>query len=216
MVTRVLKYSIFILIAFLFLYVFYMLFIFKGYNPQERNKLVFEDDIQSVEDSITVFNNLVKDYYYFWYAVDRDDFKEWKYENLILFLETKENESNKIGYLKDSLLYKKIDTLRYKLNNPERFVSIILSFYKNHLYSVIKNGDLLLFLYREDIDMGDRQEDLERYVVFVKDKSDLEYLLKDNFVNAASGGSYNLAYKIIDHKANLYLLAHKNAKIWEN
>ncbi len=64
--------------------------------------------------------------------------------------------------------------------------------------------------------MADRQEDLNRFVVYAKNKSKIKDLFENNFVKAAWGGKYNLAYKIIDHKGNLFLLAQKNAEIWEN
>jgi len=112
--------------------------------------------------------------------------------------------------LKNSLL-SFIDVTR-----SNEFVQLIKYLNENYITRCNYEKGHYLYLYRDNIYMADRQRDLQRFIVFAKDKTEIEDLLEDNFVNAAHGGEYNLAYKIIDQKDNLFLLTHKDAEIWEN
>ncbi len=217
MVGKILKYlGVGFVIAF-FIYAFYMMFIYKGYNPPERNRLVFEDSIERIEDSIKVFKQLVKHHRskYYIYVSERGDFEDYEYKNYRLYVNTYDTIME-IGHLTDTDLYKKIDTAIFKIKDPKRFVNLVLFFEKNHLNGAYKEGDVILFYYRGHFDMGDFFRDLERFVVYAEDKSEIEFLLKDNIIEDDVGNVTNLAYKILDHKGHLYLLAFKDAEIWEN
>ncbi|MDP3013623.1 MAG: hypothetical protein Q8M92_05225, partial [Candidatus Subteraquimicrobiales bacterium] len=71
---------------------------------------------------------------------------------------------------------------------------------KNYLTRCNLENRQFQYLYRDNIYMADRQTDLERFVVFSTSEQEI-----------------NLnRYKILDKRKNLYLLADKDAKIWES
>jgi hypothetical protein len=161
-------------------------------NPKGRNKLVFIDSRNAVVDSINVMNEILlrtnKENYI--YAVD-------SYQ---LYINDYTQYAQKVGLITDSLLFKSkwltfIDTLERK-----RFVNLAMYLNKNYLSRYdIENGQPV-YLYRADIYMADRQADIERVVVLVNSEKDI-----------------NLnRYKILNSFENLFLLANKDAKIWES
>ncbi len=172
-------------------------------NPKERNKLVFEDSINSVNDSVNAMNELLlktgRQFYI--YAIDVDMNNVDRNENdFFLYVDDTSHSAQKVGIITDSLLYKSkllefIDTLARK-----RFVSLALYLNKNYLSSCdIENGNPI-YMYKSDIYMADRQTDLFRYVVFANSEQEID-------LNR---------YKILDKHRNLYLLADKEAKIWSS
>jgi hypothetical protein len=169
-------------------------------NPKVRNKLVFKDDIEIVKDSILEFGKLMKNFdNRYLYIIERGDFEDYSYKNYRLFLDNDNLKSIEIGYLTDTNLYKRINSVN-KINNPKRFVSLVLFLEKNQLNSARKINGKLFFSYRSHFYMADRQKDLIRYVVLVKDIRDID-------LNK---------YKVLDNKGSLFLLADKDAEIWEN
>lgn len=191
--TKILKISAFTFLLFIFMYFFYMLFIFRGNNPKERNTLSFNSDFDSVLSSIKEMNNILDSSSineYFFYAIEKD----------ILYVKSVNNKSQKIGSVKDTLLYKNesisfIDTIKRK-----DFVNLSAFLTQNFLDRCDYENGNYLYLYRANIDMGDMQKDLMRYVVLANDIRDLN--LKK--------------YKVLDNKGDLFLLADKDAEIWEN
>jgi len=162
-------------------------------NPKERNTLSFNSDFDSVLSSIKEMNNIldssgVNDY--FFYAIEKDT----------LYVKSVNNKSQKIGSVKDTLLYKNeslsfIDTIKRK-----DFVNHLAFLNQNFLDRCDYENGNYLYLYRANIYMADRQKDLMRYVVLTNDIRDL-----------------NLnKYKVLDNKGDLFLLADKEAEIWEN
>ena len=178
-------------------------------NPKERNILSFKSNIDSVFYKIKEMNSILKTTTkkYFIFGINKKN---------ILFIEDSTHKIKDVGFIFDTLLYKS-ELLKF-INSKKRssFVKDVIFLNNNFLTQCNEKKGKYLYSYRANMYMADRQEDLQRYVVYAKDKSEIEFLLKDNFINAASGGKYNLAYKILDHKGNLYLLAHKDAEIWEN
>jgi len=178
-------------------------------NPKDRNVISFKNDVDSVAFAIEKLNIIFKKNKkeHFVYGID---------ENEILFIKDSSGSIRDIGLLTDKTVVNKsllsfIDTSR-----RNEFVKLIQYLNKNYITRCnYKNGHYL-YLYKNDIYMADRQRDLQRYIVFAKNKAEIENLLEDNFAKAAHGGKYNLAYKIIDQKDSLFLLAHKDAEIWVN
>lgn len=178
-------------------------------NPKERNVISFENDIRNVTTAIQEMNGLLAKY-------DKVGFSYVISNDTCLFVETS-GKFNKVGCFNDtlSLLYESemLSFLEMK-NERKRCIELIKFLNKNHLTSVLKRKNKYLFRYRNNIYMADRQEDLNRYIVYAKDELDLKELLEDDLVKAAHGGMYNLSYKIINKKGHLFLLANKDAKIW--
>jgi len=162
-------------------------------NPKERNIISFNNNIDSVLNAIGQMNNILDSSSineYFFYAIDKD----------ILYVKGTNNKSQKVGFLTDTILYKNeaisfVDTIRRK-----KFINISSFLNQNFLDRCDYEDGNYFYLYRANIYMADKQKDLMRYVIFTKD-------IKDLNLNK---------YKVLDNKGNLYLLADKNAEIWEN
>ncbi len=81
-----------------------------------------------------------------------------------------------------------------------RFIKLVSFLDTNYLGWCNYKDNLLIYHYRDYIYMADRQTDLQRYVVYAKSEQEI-----------------NLnQYKILDKAKNLYLLASKDANIWES
>ncbi len=151
-----------------------------------------------------------------------------KERNIITFESEIDSVTISIQEMNDLLTkYRKSinDTLSYQnealsffetVNEKKKFIDLTKFLFKNHLSGILRQTNKYLYYYRDKIYMADRQEDLWRYIIYLENMSAIKYLLKDDFVKAAHGGTYNLSFKVIDQKGNLFLLAHKDAKIWEN
>ena len=165
-----------------------MLFIYKGNNPKERNTISFKNNIDSVLNAMEKMNHILDSSNineYFFYAIDKD----------ILYI-----NGVKVGFITDTTLYKNeaisfIDTIRRK-----NFVNLSFFLHQNFLDRCDYEDGNYIYLYRANIDMGDRQKDLDRYVILEND-------IKDINLNK---------YKILDKKGSLFLLADKDAEIWGN
>ncbi len=196
----------------IFIYIAIMLIISscgKLKNPKERNVISFKNNIDSVAFAIERMNDIL----------DRSDINNYFFysiDNNILYVKGVTNKSLKAGNITDTLLYKSEALSLINNHRRKEFVKLLGLLNQNYLDRCDYESGNYIYLYRNNIYMADRQKDLQRFVVFAKDKDEIKNLLEDNFVNAAHGGKYNLAYKIIDQKENLFLLAHKDAEIWEN
>jgi hypothetical protein len=161
-------------------------------NPVQRNKLIFKDSLHAVEDSINIMNEILfktgKGKYMF--VVDSN----------YLYVNDSLNNISKIGLLSDTLTYK--SELLFFIDKTERrrFVNLVLFLNQNYIGWCYLRYDQFVYMYRADIYMADRQKDLERFVIFATSKQEIDLT----------------RYKILDSSGNLYLLADKNAKIWEN
>jgi hypothetical protein len=176
----------------------------RGYNPKERNVIVFNDNIDSVQNSIKKVNTIlsVKDKSNFAYDINKN--------TLVVSSELGRKEFN-ISDLNVQLHGEDL-SLFIASNDRKKFIKEVLFLNNNYLYHCYKRGNNYLFWYR-NIDMGDAQTDMVRFIVFAEDKSEIEDLLEDNFVYGGYGK--NFGYKVLDKKGKLYLLANKNAEIWE-
>lgn len=178
-------------------------------NPKERNVISFKNDVDSVAFAIENLNKIFKNRIQkpFIYGID---------ESSVLFIEDSLNNNKYIGLITDETLEHEYLLPFVDISKRDEFVQLVKYLYKNHIYRCNYKKGHYLYLYKDDIYMADRQEDLQRFIVFAKNKAEIENLLEDNFVKAAHGGKDNLSYKIIDQKDNLFLLAPKDAEIWEN
>jgi len=59
MVTKIVKLFIIGIITFIVSYLFYMLFIYKGNNPKERNTISFKNNIDSVLNAMEKMNHIL-------------------------------------------------------------------------------------------------------------------------------------------------------------
>ena len=176
-------------------------------NPKERNFLVFQDNIKDIENSISVLNSILNTtkFHGYIYGIDNDK---------ILYIEGSNNAIIKIGFVNDTAIYKS-DSLDFiKKTDRFKFVELVRSLYENKISRCNIENNQVFYLYRDDIYMADMQEDLDRFVIYAENDEQIRNLLEDVYVPAASGGTYNLGYKILDKKGKLYLLARKNARIW--
>lgn len=176
-------------------------------NPKERNILVFEDNIKDIEDSISALNNIldITKLQGCIYVIDND--------NKLVIIGNKFADRN-IGFLNDTTIYKS-DSLDFiKITDRFKFIELVRYLYKNKISQCNIEDNQAVYWYRDDIYMADMQEDLDRFVIYAENDEQIKNLLEDVFVPAASGGKYNLGYKILDKKSKLYLLARKNARIW--
>ena len=178
-------------------------------NPKERNVITFKNNLDNVAFAIEKMNGILAKTKknFFIYGVDGKN---------VLFIENSAHNIEDVGLLTDTTLCK--DSLLLFIDTLQRaeFVQLANYLKENFITRCNRENGKYIYLYRDDVYMADRQEDLQRFIVFAKHKAEINDLLEDNFVNAAYGGKYNLAYKIIDQKGNLFLLAHKDAEIWEN
>ena len=172
-------------------------------NPKVRNKLVFNDSLSSVADSISVMNKIFikSNKGIFAYGIDvAMNNIDRKDDEFFLYINDTFNSVYNVGNISNTLLYKSTLLDFIEITERKHFVSLALYLYKNKLSGCsIENGKLL-YMYRADVFMGESQTDLCRYVVF----SDSEQEVDLN------------RYKILDQHKNLYLLADKGAKIWTN
>jgi len=172
-------------------------------NPKERNKLAFNDSITSVSDSVNAMNKILlkSKNKHITYGIDVDMNNPDRDENVFfLYIDDTSNSLQNAGIITDSLLYK--SKLLEFIDNTERKRFVNLAFYLNTNYLSscnIENGKLI-FMYRFNIYMADRQTDLFRHVVFANSEQEID-------LNR---------YKILDKHRNLYLLADKEAKIWSS
>ena len=164
----------------------------KLYNPKERNRFVFNDNINAVADNIIAMNVILiktqKQNYI--YAIDSNQ----------IYINENKQYASKLGLITDSLLFEN-KALSF-INSPDRkrFIGLAKCLNDNYLSRCdIENGHPI-YMYRADIFMGDSQTDLFRYVVFANSEKEID-------LNR---------YKILDKHRNLYLLANKDAKIWSS
>jgi len=181
--------------------IFFIFSCVKINNPTERNKLVFNDSIRSVKDSLITMNQILlktgrKSSIY---GIDADMNSINHNENdLFLYVDDSLHSAQKVGKITDSILYKS-KLLRFiEPLNRKRFINLALYLNKNHLSTCYIQNEQPCYMYRSDIYMADRQTDLDRFVVFAKSKYEID----------------SIRYKILDSSNNLYLLANKDAKIW--
>lgn len=161
-------------------------------NPKERNKLVFYNSINAIADSIKEMNEILikteKQNYV--YAIDSNK----------LYINENKQYANKLGLLTDNLLFENKSLSFIDTSDRKQFISLATYLNENYLSRCdIENGQMI-YMYRADIYMGELQTDLFRYVIFATSKQEID----------------STRYKILDRVGNLYLLAVKNAKIWEN
>ncbi len=117
-----------------------------------------------------------------------------------MYVKSVNNKLQKIGSVKDTLLYKNelmsfVDTIKRK-----DFVNLSSFLEQNFLDRCDYENGNYFYLYRANIYMADRQKDLMRYVILANNIKDIN--LKK--------------YKVLDNKGKLFLLANKDAEIWEN
>ena len=162
-------------------------------NPKERNTISFKNNIDSVLNAMEKMNYILDSSSineYFFYAIDKD----------ILYVKGVNNKSQKVGFITDTILYKNeaisfVDTI-----NRKNFVNLSFFLNQNFLDRCDYEDGNYIYLYRANIYMADRQKDLMRYVILANDIRDL-----------------NLnKYKVLDNRGSLFLLADKDAEIWEN
>lgn len=172
-------------------------------NPKERNKLIFNDNISSVTDSVIAMNNILlkSKNGLFTYGIDVDMNNADRNDNeFFLYIDDSSNSVHNAGIITDSLLYKSKWLDFIDSSERKRFVNLALYLNKNYLSSCNFENGQLVYMYRADIYMADRQTDLDRFVVFANSEQNID-------LNR---------YKILDKLRNLYLLADKNAKIWSS
>lgn len=161
-------------------------------NPAQRNKLIFNDSLYAVADSVNIMNEILfktgKGKYAF--VVDSD----------YLYVNDALNNISKIGLLSDTLTYKSELLLFIDKTERRRFVNLVQFLNQNYIGWCYLKYDQFVYIYRSDIYMADRQMDLERFIIYATSKQEIDLT----------------RYKILDRSGNLYLLADKNAKIWEN
>ena len=163
-------------------------------NPKERNTLTFENNIEEVYDSILVMNKIVSEFYFNDFAFAVSDNNELYFINYQLH-----KGSSRIGVLSDSLLYKN-DALNFlKKNDIKRFLKLCDYQNRNYLSRCDVRNNHIVYTYRANIYMADWQTDLNRIVVTADSIVDIDLT----------------TYKILDKYKNLYLLANKDAKIYE-
>lgn len=181
----------------------------KVENPKERNIISFKNNVDSVGLAIQKLNKILerKGKKHFVYGID---------ESNILFIEDSSNKIKDVGLLTDKNLQKESILSFIVGTQRNEFIQFIRFLKQNYITRCNHEKGHYIYLYRDDIFMADRQRDLQRFIVFAKDKAEIENLLEDDFVNAAHGGKYNLAYKILEQNDNLFLLANKDAEIWGN
>ena len=161
-------------------------------NPKERNKIVFKDSAYAVADSIKVMNELLfkTGRVYYIYAIDNNK----------LFINDNRQYAKELGTLSDTSLYKNRWLAFIDTSERKHFVALTKYLNDNYLSRCdIENGQPI-YMYRADIYMADRQTDLDRFIVFVNSEQEID-------LNH---------YKILDRSRKLYLLADKDAKIWNN
>ncbi len=159
-------------------------------NPKERNSISFKDNIDSVSIAIEEINHILdssKVRNFFWYAASSD-------EN---YLYVDQNSREKVGLLTDTTLYKSEDL--FFIQEKKEFIRLVIFLENNNISRCdYENGDYI-YLYRNNIYMADRQKDLWRFI-----------MLTDDIRNI------NLdKYKVLDNKGNLFLLADKDAEIYD-
>jgi hypothetical protein len=179
------------------IYIVAIVFIFcscnRVNNPKERNIIVFNDTIDSVAKAIASMNNILNNSNVinnFFYAIDRE----------ILFVKGPNNKSQEVGFIKDTILYQNktlsfIDTLQ-----RVHFIEYAEFLKNNFLTRCDKENSNYVYLYRADIYMADKQKDMMRYIMLTNSVSNID-------LNK---------YKIIDSKEDLFLLAEKDAEIYES
>jgi len=161
-------------------------------NPKERIKLDFNNSINAVAESIKEMNKILiktkKQNYV--YAIDSNQ----------LYINENKQYANKLGLLTDNFLFENKSLSFIDTSDRKHFISLATYLNENYLSRCdIENGQMI-YIYRADIYMGELQTDLFRYAVFANSKQEIDLT----------------RYKILDSSGNLYLLADKNAKIWEN
>jgi len=156
-------------------------------NPKERNKLVFIDDLNMVVDSINQMNKLVtkmNQEYFSWTVTPSGEF----YIN-----------STNVGYITDDSLINKKEYNYLENNEKIIFINLVKFLSKNYITKCDKESGRIMYMYRTNIYMADKQVDLFRYIIVAKNEKDIDTRI----------------YKILDRKENLFLLSDTNAKIWE-
>lgn len=178
-------------------------------NPKERNILVFEHSIENIEDSISALNTILfaSKLQGCIYVIGND--------NKLYIIDDKfANNDKNVGFINDTTIYKS-DSLDFiKKTDRFKFIELVRYLFKNRISQCNIEDNQAVYWYRDDIYMADMQEDLDRFVIYAESDEQIKNLLEDVYVPAASRGMYNLGYKILDKKGKLYLLAHKNARIW--
>jgi hypothetical protein len=158
-------------------------------NPKERNELTFEDKIDNVYDSIGAMNSLLNKCISKNFAIAIDKNELYLIDN---------RGSQKIGNLTDSLFYLNDSINFVQKKDQKRFLKLSDYLNTNHLERWDIDNYKVEFCYRSDIYMADHQTDLNRIVLIV-DSVNLDLM----------------HYKILDRYKNLYLLANKEAEIFE-
>jgi hypothetical protein len=159
-------------------------------NPKERNSISFNDGVDCVAIAIEKMNYILdssKVRNFFWYAASSD-------EN---YLYVNQNSREKVGLLTDTTLFKSEDL--FFIQEKKEFIRLVIFLENNNISRCdYENGDYI-YLYRGNIYMADRQKDLWRFI-----------MLTDDIRNI------NLdKYKVLDNKDNLFLLADKDAEIYD-
>jgi hypothetical protein len=173
-------------------------------NPKERNKLVFEYNIISLTDSINAMNKLLlkskNGQFTYGIDVDMNNGDRNNNEFFLYICDDNEHSVKNAGIITDSSLYKSKLLEFIDSTERKRFVNLALFLNRNHLSGCNIENEKVIYLYRANIYMADRQTDLDRLVVFSNSEQEI-----------------NLnRYKILDKHRNLYLLADKEAKIWSS
>jgi hypothetical protein len=188
-------------IAVLFVTAFCLLSCGNLDNPKVRNKIVFNDNVSSVTDSVKAMAEILfkSKNGISTYGIDVDMNNLDRNENeFFLYIDDDLHSVQNAGMITDSLLYKSKLLEFIDSSERKRFVNLALYLNKNHLSSCNIESGMVFYMYRTDIYMADRQTDLDRFVVFAKFEQEID-------LNR---------YKILDCCKNLYLLANKDAKIW--
>ena len=163
-------------------------------NPKERNILTFENNIEEVYDSILIMNKIISKSYFNDFAFAVSDSNKLYFINYQLH-----KGSCAIGTLSDSLLYQKESLNFLNKDDIKRFLILCDYQNRNYLSRCDVRNNRIEYTYRANIYMADWQTDLNRIVVVVDSIIDIDLT----------------TYKILDNYKNLYLLANKEARIYE-
>jgi hypothetical protein len=169
------------------------------YNPKERNKIVFKENVIEVQDSLLAFESILNKM-----PVYKDDLVQIRvFDKNVLYVNFKRisNIDSLLAIIKNNKDYSIKELEPLSNMEQKRFLHLVIFLKNNYLYDCeyFKVTNFLECLYRESGHLGDYYDDLLRFV---------------SFSNSSKSFDSNI-YKILDKKENLILYAEKEAKIWE-
>ncbi len=161
-------------------------------NPKDRNTLVFNDNIDSVIQSIEKLNKII--------TASGRKFYVYAVEDNHLYVEDgiRSSVARNLGNLNDSLVFSNISLHFIRDEDSRDFVRLVAYLYKNHIDRCDVVNNRCIYSYRSELYMADRQKDLMRYIV-----------LSDTI-----NGFDSNRFKVLERHNNLSLLADKDARIY--